>query len=125
MANPEELYPCLSAFISTSRIEALGTSVLDAMVQTVPVVATSVGGLRETLDTGRGILVPPESPVALSEALERVLDSPADAQQMTARAYAYVREEHNVSKLAKSYVEIYSKFTDQVRLPALAVNKTA
>jgi glycosyltransferase involved in cell wall biosynthesis len=38
-----------------------------------PVVGTAVDGLARTLGGGRGVLVPPEAPHALAEALSRVL----------------------------------------------------
>jgi len=39
----------------------------------VPVVGTAVDGLARILGGGRGVLVPPEAPHALAEALSRVL----------------------------------------------------
>lgn len=38
-----------------------------------PVVGTAVDGLARTLGQGRGVLVPPEDPRTLAEALSRVL----------------------------------------------------
>jgi glycosyltransferase involved in cell wall biosynthesis len=108
MDRPEELYPCLTAFISTSRIEALGTSVLDAMIQRIPVVATCVGGLRETLCMERGFLAPAESPALIAESLERVLKNQDEVTLITKRAYAFVAEVHDIKNLATRYIQIYS-----------------
>ncbi len=48
----------------------------EAMATGVPIVATSVGGTPEILAQGGGIMVPPNDPVALANALESlVLDS--------------------------------------------------
>jgi len=113
MASPEELYPCLSAYISTARTEALGTSVLDAMVQRVPVVATNVGGLKETLDGRRGYLTPVENPLAIAESLSYVLKNSDEATQRTKRAYAYVCEQHDVLGMARRYIEIYANLLTQ------------
>ncbi len=48
----------------------------EAMATGIPIVATSVGGTPEMLAEGGGILIPPNDPVALANALESlVLDS--------------------------------------------------
>lgn len=63
-------------FVSSSWLEGLGTSLLDAMAAGLPVVATRVGGIPEIVRHDReGILVPPRNPQALAEALMTVLRS--------------------------------------------------
>jgi glycosyltransferase involved in cell wall biosynthesis len=107
VANPQEFYSALSAFSLTSRAEALGTSVLDAMVQHVPVVATSVGGLRETLAEKRGLLAPVGDELAVAEHLLWILSHPEESANMAGRAFDYVRTEHNVDTMVGSYVALY------------------
>ncbi len=53
----------------------------------VPVVGTAVDGLARTLGDGRGVLVPPEAPRALAEALSRVLGGERPGP-VPGRAYA-------------------------------------
>src|SRR5690606_6612451 len=43
----DDLYRLMDVFVLSSRHEALGTSVLDAFLYAVPVVATDAGGLKE------------------------------------------------------------------------------
>src|SRR5690606_6659970 len=50
----ESLYRLMDVFVSSSRHEALGTSVLDAFLYEVPVVATRTGGHIQSLADGRG-----------------------------------------------------------------------
>jgi glycosyltransferase involved in cell wall biosynthesis len=60
-----------------------------------PVIATERAILRDYLDDGvDGILVPPEDPAALREAVERVLGDPELAQSLGAAARARVERAH-------------------------------
>jgi glycosyltransferase involved in cell wall biosynthesis len=64
--------PCVVS--STGDRDGLPTSVLEAMALGVPVVTTAVGGLREVVVAGKtGLVVPERDPVALAEALQRLL----------------------------------------------------
>lgn len=61
-------------FALPSRREAFGSSLLEAMDAGVPVVATRVGGIPEVVEDGQnGVLVPPERPDRLADAVERLL----------------------------------------------------
>jgi glycosyltransferase involved in cell wall biosynthesis len=66
----DRLLPALSVFCLSSRLEGLGTSLLDAMAFALPVVATAAGGIPEVVEDGvTGRLVPPRDPAALADAL--------------------------------------------------------
>src|SRR5947199_5719892 len=61
-------------FVLTSVTEGLGTSLLDAMACSKPVVATRTGGIPEVVEEGRtGLLVPPRDGHELAAALLRLL----------------------------------------------------
>ena len=67
--------------------ELLGLVVLEAMASGTPVVASRVGGLPEVVEDGEtGFLVPPGDVAALRERISRLLDDPALASRMGARA---------------------------------------
>jgi glycosyltransferase involved in cell wall biosynthesis len=62
-----------SVHVVPSREESWSQSAVLGLGLGVPVVGTSVDGLARTLGEGRGVLVPPDDPHALADALWRVL----------------------------------------------------
>ena len=78
-----ELLRASDIFVLSSRWEGLPTVVIEAMMASLPVVATRVGGLPELVEEGvSGLLVPPGSPAALHGALARLVADPAQRQAM-------------------------------------------
>lgn len=78
--------------------ESFGMVLLEAMASGVPIVASDIEGYRSVLShAAEGLLVPPNDPEALAEALLRLLRDPAERQAMgqrgrvTAAHYAWER----------------------------------
>lgn len=75
-ADLDALIPCFDVFCLSSHLEGLGTSVLDAMCFARPVVATSAGGIPDSVVDGEtGRLVPVRDAEALARALSETLAS--------------------------------------------------
>lgn len=65
---------CAIALVLPSRSDNLPLAILEAMQAGLPIVATRVGGIPEEVrHEEEGLLVPPEDPVALAEALTRII----------------------------------------------------
>jgi L-malate glycosyltransferase len=76
--NLGEFFAGLDLYMMPSRAEGLGSSALLAMAHGLAVVATKVGGLPEIVAEGRtGWLIPPDSPLALAEAITDAASGPA------------------------------------------------
>lgn len=103
-ADVESLYSVMDVFAMSSAEEALGSSVLDAFLQRVPVVSTDAGGLKESLADGRGVLCGVGDHAALAEGMRRMLDDPAFRDAAVERAYDYVRREHDVVEMGRRYL---------------------
>lgn len=72
-----------------SRTEPFGNTAVEAQLAQRPVVVSAVQGLTEIVTDGQtGLLVPPEDPVALADAVERLLDDPALSGRMASAARA-------------------------------------
>ncbi len=70
--------------VQASREEGLGFSPLEALACEIPVVASTVGGLRETIVEGEtGWTYPPGNARALARAVTAALDDPAEARRRT------------------------------------------
>jgi glycosyltransferase involved in cell wall biosynthesis len=70
-----ELLSIFDVFVMSSYLEGLGTSIMDAQVLRVPVVATRAGGIPEIVEDGvSGLLVPPREPGLLADAILRMLN---------------------------------------------------
>ena len=77
MPNEPNLHQLFDVSVLCSSSEALPNSILEAMAAARPVVATRVGGIPDAVVDGlTGLLVPPRDPVALGEALGRLIDDP-------------------------------------------------
>ncbi len=73
IAGAGVLLGAFDALLLSSRTEGTPMVLFEALVASVPVVATAVGGIPAALPGGAGELVDPESPLALAEALTRAL----------------------------------------------------
>ncbi|MCW2946550.1 MAG: hypothetical protein JWR24_3267 [Actinoallomurus sp.] len=77
----------LAVFCLPSRREALPLTLLEAMAHGLPCVTTQVGDIPEAVGDA-AVLVSPDDPVALADALERLLTDPGRRRRLGARARA-------------------------------------
>jgi len=98
--------PNLDAFVIPSRLDALPRAVIEATVLGTPVIGTEVGGIPEILDGGRGgVLVPPEDPTALAEALTMDREQLAS---LAVHALSRNRELFDLDRCVSIHQEIYA-----------------
>jgi glycosyltransferase involved in cell wall biosynthesis len=72
----EAFYESADVVVIPSRWEGFGLVAVEAMRAGLPVIASNVGGLSEIVDDGvTGVLIPPDDPSALVQALQSLDDS--------------------------------------------------
>jgi glycosyltransferase involved in cell wall biosynthesis len=73
--------------VGPSRREGQGIAFVEAQAAGTPVIGTNVGGIPEViLDGATGLLVPPENPEALAQAILKFLREPQYAKQLAENA---------------------------------------
>jgi glycosyltransferase involved in cell wall biosynthesis len=103
-----DLLASFALFAFPSRFEGLCLAVIEAQAAGVPVVATPVGGIRETvLDGETGWLVPPHDVDALAERIAWCLDHPAEARAVAATAKSGVLERFSVERMVAETLALY------------------
>ena len=85
----KDIYSQCDAWLCGSRDEGFCLPILEAMACRTPVIATPVGAAPELLDRGTGILVKPEDPIDMAQAIAKIHQlSNSEWQAMSNRAYA-------------------------------------
>jgi len=111
--------PAFDVFALPSRYEGLPTAIVEAMVCGVPVVATAVNAVPDLVIPGEtGILVPPQRPDVLAEALRYLLDSPDTAARIASAARAWVADRYDQSALRDVLAAAYAPPVQQGRQTA-------
>jgi glycosyltransferase involved in cell wall biosynthesis len=89
-------YQASDICVQASREEGLGFSPIEAMACGIPVVASAVGGLKETVIDGRtGWSYPVGDANTLAKCIEEILDNPAEAERRSIEALGMVRQRYD------------------------------
>ena len=97
--------------------EAFGRVVIEAGACGVPVVATRMGGLVDIIDHEQnGLLVPPDDPRILAEAVQRLLKEPEFAKQLALSLRAKVEKEFNLPLMFEKTLKVYEEALSKKRI---------
>jgi type III pantothenate kinase len=103
-----DYYAAADVFALPSSSEAQGIVALEAMACGLPVVATAVGGLLETIEDGRtGHLVPSGDVTALAEGVLKLLEDEPHRQAIAAAARQAVERDFSWPRAVAATVEVY------------------
>jgi glycosyltransferase involved in cell wall biosynthesis len=108
-------YDRADLFVLPSRIEGVPRALLEAAARLLPVVATSVGGVPHMMRDGEsGLIVPPDDPEAMANAIGRVIGDPDLARSLgnaggeVAAEYSLeAQQETVISSLRDTYPEAF------------------
>lgn len=91
-----------------SRGETFGLVLLEAMAVGTPVIATRVGGIPEVVRDGiDGLLVAPDDPRALSDAIRKLLSDDVLRSRLVGNAKRRVREKFSLDRFVSEYRHVF------------------
>lgn len=100
----------IDIFTMSSLFEGMPMVILEAMASSKPVISTDVGGISELVVDGEtGILVPPQDPDALAEAIITLLKDKQKAKQMGIAGRKRVEEYFDVKVMVRRTEEVYEE----------------
>lgn len=109
------LFGAFDVFVLSSRTEGTPIALLEAVDAEVPVVATRVGGVPDVVRHEKeALLVPPEEPGALADAVTRVREDPGAARDRARRARERLRRRFAPGPWIDRYEEIYREAVEAV-----------
>ena len=110
IAQMESLFKIIDVSVLPSTIEGLGFSILEAQVNGVPVVASSVGGIPEIIkDRETGILVNPSDAGQLYQGIRLLLEDAGLRQKIVDNAKQQIKERFNLDKTVGQIESVYTE----------------
>ncbi|MDD5477754.1 MAG: glycosyltransferase family 4 protein [Candidatus Omnitrophica bacterium] len=100
----------IDVFVLTSLWEGLPVTVLEAIVSSIPVIATNTGGIEEIIIDGKtGFLVLPQDTRGMSEKLVLLLKDADLRRQVARNARNNLNGDFAVTNMIKNYQDLYNK----------------
>ena len=100
--------PCVVA--PSGDRDGIPNVLLEAMASGVPVVSSSVSGIPELIRSeAEGLLVPPNSPAKLADALDRLLNSPDLRQRLALAARAKIETCFSIERNSAQLLSLFQR----------------
>lgn len=110
---PDQIKQLLASsdiYLQPSVTESICVAAMEAGAMELPVIASKVGGLPELVEHNiTGLLVPPDNPVALAEAIMILADDKNKRLEMGKQGRIKIEREFSLEREAKEWVELYKK----------------
>ena len=123
--DPEYFYPALDICALTSRNEGTPLTLIEAMANARPVIATLVGGVVDLLGNvvedgryqicERGIGVRAGDEEAFAAALRRLIEDKDLQNQLGARGYEFVKHNYGKERLLEDIKDLYGQLLNRER----------
>lgn len=117
LGHRDDIPTLLSAadvFAFPSLYEGLGGALLEALALQVPIVASDLTVIRDFIEHEKnGLLVSPESPTALAEAIIRLLEDPELARSMARRGREVFESRFTIDRSVEGMVDLYKRISQR------------
>jgi len=109
------LYSRKTILVMSSLFEGFGLPAVEAMSCQTPVVVTTSGSLKEVVSPDCGILVPPQDPVAMKDAVMKLLKNKKMREKMGKNGRKWAVENFSWPVAAKNTLEVYKDVIKEYR----------
>ncbi|HPD76854.1 MAG TPA: glycosyltransferase family 4 protein [Spirochaetota bacterium] len=109
------LYSRKTILVMSSLFEGFGLPAVEAMACKTPVVVTTAGSLKEVVTEDCGILVPPKDPVALKDAILKLLSDSELRKKMGENGRRRAVENFSWPVAAKNTLKVYEDVIREFR----------
>lgn len=109
------LYSRKTVLVMSSLFEGFGLPAVEAMSCQTPVVVTTAGSLKEVVSPECGMLVPPQDPKALKDAIMKLLKNKKLREKMGKAGRKRAVENFSWPVAAKNTLEVYKKVIKEYR----------
>jgi glycosyltransferase involved in cell wall biosynthesis len=104
-----DLMQAADLLIHGARQEPLGRVLLEASASKLATVATDVGGTSEIISDGEsGLLVPPDSVSAMTDAISGLIANARQRMQLASAAHLRIRNDFGIAKSTESLARVWS-----------------
>lgn len=116
-ANPHPFYELMNIFCIPSIQEGFGLVAVEAMLHSLPVIATKVGGLQDiVLNEETGFLIPPDSPASIAEKIQRLAENSEFGRQMGKKGKERAIMHFSTDRYCREVENFYLELIDRKEL---------
>ncbi|WP_435196360.1 glycosyltransferase family 4 protein [Natronomonas sp. EA1] len=112
----DSLYQCADVFVFPTRSDVFPLVTLEAMAAQTPVITTEVGGLPEQITEETGILLSPQTPTELTNALDELLNDEQRRIEMGKNAIERVRRQYSWESIAERAASVYERLYPELNV---------
>ncbi len=105
--NIPQIMKCADLFVLPSLQEAFGLVLIEAQAAHLPVISTTVGGIPEVITHNlNGLLVKPEQPKELAQAITQIIESEELRKNLTTQGFENAQK-YNLDTMINLYTAMY------------------
>ena len=106
----QQVLPYYKALVLPSHYETQGIVLLEALACAVPVIASDIPAIRETIEHGQqGLLCPPDQPASFIKAMQQMTEQDLETQLMGIRGRKAMQHTADWDAVAERTIEVYQR----------------
>lgn len=94
-------------FVLPSYTEGFPNAILEAMAYKKAIIASDVGAISDMLSGSCGLVIPPQNPIALEAALEKLITNGELTDALSENAFLKLQNEYTLDKIFPKYMALW------------------